>query len=248
MHCWREDVVLLYQELIREGLLPQGQKYSPVLPVVVYTGQQPWKMLREIRKLIAAKPEGIENYLPLHRFAMLDAVRFSARMGRIADNLVSALFCLEACRSPSQMLTELEHLNRLLDKPGREELGSSFADWLYQAYLPSRVGKRLPEFKEFDIEEVRKMIELREDAWCLQWKKEGFEEGKREGLLKGHREGHREGRREGQRSLLRCQLEYKFGKIDRVYRRKMASASTKELLNWADRLLAAQSLDQVFEE
>ena len=236
MHCWREDVVLLYQELIREGLLPRGKKYSPVLPVVVYTGQQPWKMLQEIRKLIVAKPEGIENYLPLHRFAMLDAVRFSARMGRIADNLVSALFCLEACRSPSQMLTELEHLNRLLDKPRREELRSSFADWLYQAYLPSRLGKRFPEFKEFDFEEVRKMIELREDAWCLQWKKEGFDEG------------HREGRREGQRSLLRCLLEYKFGKIDRVYRRKMASASTKELLNWADRLLAAQSLDQVFEE
>ena len=34
-------VVLLYQELIREGLLPRGKKYSPVLPVVVYTGQQP---------------------------------------------------------------------------------------------------------------------------------------------------------------------------------------------------------------
>ena len=93
------------------------------------------------------------------------------------------------------MLTELEHLNRLLDKPGREELGSSFADWLYQAYLPSRLGKRFPEFKEFDIEEVRKMIELREDAWCLQWKKEDFEEGKREGLLKGHREGLRKGHR-----------------------------------------------------
>ncbi len=233
-------VVLLYQELIREGLLPLGEQYSPVLPAVVYTGQRPWKVFQEIRKLIENRSTEIEKYLPCHRFLMLDAVRFSSRRGRIPDNLVSALFCLEACRSPSQMLEELKHLNHLLEKPGREELNRSFADWLYQAYLPSRLGKRFPEFEEFDIEKVSKMIELREDAWCLQWKKEGLQEGRRE--------GRREGHREGQRFLLQRQLEHKFGKIGKVYGGRLESASAKQLLDWADRLLAAESLEQVFGE
>jgi hypothetical protein len=192
--------------------------------------------------MIEAVPEGIESYLPHHRFAMLDAVRLSSSRGRVAGNLVSALFCLEACRSPTQMVEELEHLSRLLNQPGREELRRSFAEWLYQAYLPSRLGKQFPEFEEIDVEEVRKMIELREDAWCLQWKKEGLEEGRKE----GRKEGRLKGRREGQRSLLQRQLEHKFGKISRASRRRIASASTQQLLDWGQRLLNARNLEQVF--
>jgi len=246
-------MVLLYQELIREEVLPQDDTYPPILCTLVYTGQQPWNMPLKIRELIDAKPEGIEKFLPRHRFAVLDAVRLSGQAaGRVPDNLVSALFCLEACRSPSQMLQELQQLDRLLQEPGREELRRSFADWLVQAYLPSRLGKQFPEFKESDIEEVRKMIELREDAWCLQWKREGFEEGRREGrregLSEGRREGRREGRCEGQRSLLRRQLERKFGKISQAYRQRIASASGKNLVCWSERLISAQTLEQVFEE
>lgn len=236
-------VVLLYQELIREKVFV-GNKHPPIIGAVVYTGQSPWKMPLEIRQMILEEPQEIEFYLPRHRFVMLDAVRSSASPGRVSGNLVSALFCLEACRSPSQMLKELQHLDSLLKEPGREELRRSFADWLYQAYLPSRLGRRFPEFEEIDIEEVSKMIELREDAWCLQWKKEGFEEGERKGRI----EGERRGRLEGQRSFLRQLLEHRFGQMNGAERRKIASAPANKLLQWSKSLMSAQSLQQVFKE
>ncbi len=240
-------VALLYQELLRENML-RGKRYPPIVCSIVYTGLQPWKMLQEIGEMIESSPQGVEIYFPHHRFVMLDAVRLASGKGRVPGNLVSALFCLEACRSPSRMLEELEHLGRLLEEPGREELRRSFADWLYQAYLPSRLGKRFPEFQELDVEEVRKMIELREDAWCLQWKKEGFKEGFDKGQREGLHVGRRKGRQEGQRSLLRRQLKHKFGKVSRVDRRKIAAASASKLLTWSERLLNAQSLEQVFED
>ncbi len=222
-------VVLLCQELVREKLL-RGTKYPPIFGAVVYTGRRPWKTLREIRRLMEDRPEGIEKYLPRHRFVMLDAVRLSSRQVRVPGNLVSALFGLEACRSPSQMLQELRHLDRLLRAPGREELRRSFASWLFQAYLPSRLGRQFPEFEEKDIEEVSKMIELREDAWCLQWKRQGFEEG----------------RREGQRALFRNMLEQRFGKLDKAHQQRIDSASAKALQAWSRRLLSARTLEGVF--
>ena len=126
------------------------------------------------------------------------------------------------------LVRELGHLNRLLAQPGRRELRRSFAAWLHQAYLPSRLGKRFPEIREADIEEVRKMIELREDAWCLQWEKEG--------------------KQQGLRSLLLRQLGCKFGRIDKGCKQKIEAASEERLLDWGERLLSAGTLKQVFGE
>jgi len=136
-------MVLLCQELIREKLL-RGNKYPPIVGTVVYTGRRPWKMLREIHKMMEDSPGGVEKYIPRHCFAMLDAVRLSSRQGRVEGNLASALFCLEACRSPSRMLQELRRLDSLLREPGREELRRSFADWLFQDLSALPLGEAVP--------------------------------------------------------------------------------------------------------
>ena len=63
----------------------------------------------------------------------------------------------------------------------------------------------------------------------------------------GEAEGRQEGRYEGERKLLRKQLVLKFGELSAVVDARLDSAAEAELTEWAERILTANALDQVFE-
>ena len=74
------------------------------------------------------------------------------------------------------------------------------------------------------------MLEQRVVEWTEEWK----------------REGERDGFRKGEASLLRRQLEYKFGALPAWTRDRLESATTEQLTGWGERLLTAPSLEEVF--
>jgi hypothetical protein len=55
-------------------------------------------------------------------------------------------------------------------------------------------------------------------------------------------------RKEGQASMLLRQLQRKFGFLPPSYRSKLENANPDSLNIWADRILFANSLQQVFED
>jgi predicted transposase YdaD len=59
-------------------------------------------------------------------------------------------------------------------------------------------------------------------------------------------EGHTRGIVEGQATLLARQLGRKFGPLSEMIHQRLKSADLAELELWADRLLAANSLEDVF--
>jgi hypothetical protein len=69
-----------------------------------------------------------------------------------------------------------------------------------------------------------------------------FDAGRKEGLQAGHKEG----RREGLAHLLAMQLEDRFGPLPEHAVQALATARTNSLLAWGRRVLAAESLDDVF--
>ena len=73
-----------------------------------------------------------------------------------------------------------------------------------------------------------------------------FDAGRKEGLKAGQKEGQREGRREGLAHLLAMQLEDRFGPLPEHAVQALATARTNSLLAWGRRVLAAESLDDVF--
>ena len=75
------------------------------------------------------------------------------------------------------------------------------------------------------------MLAERIEEWTRRWKEEGREEGRREALL----------------TLIERQLELKFGPLPEATRARLESADADTLLHWADRVLAADTLDAVFE-
>ena len=68
-------------------------------------------------------------------------------------------------------------------------------------------------------------------------------EGRQEGL----QEGLAAGLEKGQRSLLAKQLRLKFGVLDVAAEKRLAEADLTQLQLWAERVLTAKTLDQIWQ-
>ena len=72
------------------------------------------------------------------------------------------------------------------------------------------------------------------------------EEGRIEGVLEGKLEGVLEGKLEGQAALLVRLLTRRFGHLSEPVHTRLSMADAQDLARWADRLLDAASLEDVF--
>ncbi|MGE0327619.1 MAG: hypothetical protein AB7S68_35235 [Polyangiaceae bacterium] len=81
-----------------------------------------------------------------------------------------------------------------------------------------------------------------------QWMAEGEARGRAEGEARGRAEGEARGRAEGERRVLERQLRRKFGDaaVDDSVLTHLATAEEAQLVEWAERVLDAESLDAVF--
>ena len=82
------------------------------------------------------------------------------------------------------------------------------------------------------------------DRWNRQIREEGMEEG----LLKGREEGRQEGRQEGEARVLLRLLRLKFGPLAPETEERVRSADADRLLVWGERVLTAESLQDVFSD
>ncbi|MCP5110895.1 MAG: DUF4351 domain-containing protein [bacterium] len=65
---------------------------------------------------------------------------------------------------------------------------------------------------------------------------------------RGREKGRQEGRQEGESTLLLRLLEARFGPLDSEVRERVQSADTDRLLEWGERILRADRLEDVFED
>ncbi len=86
------------------------------------------------------------------------------------------------------------------------------------------------------------MLEERAKEWTRQWK----QEGRLEGIQEGEEKGRLEGKAEGIQEILLKQLESKFMPIPEECLAKVSAAKREDLLLWAERVLRAESIEQVF--
>ncbi|MCK7546073.1 Rpn family recombination-promoting nuclease/putative transposase [Marinobacter bryozoorum] len=182
---------LLYQDLIRQKALAQDGKLPPVLPVVLYNGDQRWQAADNIVELIEPVPGGLQTYSPQLQYLLLDegAIVESSEWPGEARNLVAGLFRLEHNRDEQDMLNVLGSLVEWLKAPGQSTLRRAFVVWIRRVLLPNRApGMELPEFNNLqDLHEVHDMLSERIKKWPERWLEEGREEGRQEGQLEARR-------------------------------------------------------------
>ncbi len=98
------------------------------------------------------------------------------------------------------------------------------------------------------------MLEECVDSWVTQWRNEGEEKGlqkglqkgRQEGLQKGLQKGRQEGLLEGEALLLKKQLRRRFGELPFWVEDKLMKAGVDDLESWAEAILDAKTLDEVF--
>ncbi|HKV06684.1 MAG TPA: Rpn family recombination-promoting nuclease/putative transposase [Thermoanaerobaculia bacterium] len=216
---------LLYQTLIKEGLLTSEGRLPLVIPIVLYNGEAEWLAPQELAELVERVDETTEAYVPWLRYRVIDEGRFPLKDLERRQSIAAQIFWLEQSRVPQAMNQGVGRLASLLGGPDDGPLRRAVLTWLDQVLIPRRgQGRQIPE--ALGLEEFKAMLEKRVEEW--------------------NRTLREEGRQEGEAIFLLRLLEQKFGRIDPKTRTRVQSADAERLLDWGLRVLTAERLEDVF--
>ncbi len=195
-----EYTALLYGLLLRSGRAAPGA-LPPVLPVVLYNGDAPWRRAVEMRDLIAAPPTALAAYQPSQRHVVLDQRRARAEDLQL-HGLTWAVAQLEQSRSAADLSRAARRLAGLL-AGGQGELRRLFAQWLWALRRRLEGGGPAPHLPEdVDLEDMTVSLEERVAEWPKPYLRQGREEGMEQGISLGREQGMEQGM-EHERQLLR---------------------------------------------
>ncbi len=186
-----EYTALLYGLLLRSGRAAPGA-LPPVLPVVLYNGDAPWRRAVEMRDLIAAPPAALAAYQPSQRHVVLDQRRARAEDLQL-HGLTWAVAQLEQSRSAADLSRAARRLAGLL-AGGQGELRRLFAQWLWALRRRLEGGGAAPLPEDVDLEDMTMSLEER----VAEWPKPYLRQGREEGISLGREQGM-----EHERQLLR---------------------------------------------
>ena len=146
-------------------------------------------------------------------------------------NLMAAVIGFEYPQHTQALLDWIEDLNLwLADNP---ELRRIFAGWI-RALLLRRSHHHLVIPKVNDLKELKMGLAERIESW------------EREFMEQGRQLGKQEGKQEGESLILQRQLTKRFGSLPADQLAQIATASTEQLEIWLDRILDAETLEEVF--
>jgi predicted transposase/invertase (TIGR01784 family) len=227
-------VAALYLDLIARGELAPGRRLPLVIPLVAYNGVRRWRSPLELSELIERFDPAAEAYVPRLRYRVIDEGAYPPEELARRDGLAALLFWLKTQQGKA-MVQAPRRLKELLAREGDSSMYRAFLIWL--GYDPEAV----PEF--LSLKEFSEMW----DTTVERWKRELQEVWREEMLQELREKGRKEGERQGEVKLLVRLLERKFGPLDRPTRARISKASSDRLLEWSDRILTAERLEEVFE-
>ena len=207
---------LLYEELIRNGKVAEDGLLPPVLPVVLYNGERPWKAAQEMGALIAPVGGRLAACQPAQRYLVVDERRV-AEDDLPSGNAMRAVVRLEQSRSAGDLARVVEALQAALRDPREEELRRVFVEWV-QRTAERAAPPGAPPPRLATLEELKMGIVERAAEWPKQWLREGIEQGLEQGVKQGIEQGIEQGVKQGveqgieqQRALLSRLAALRFG-------------------------------------
>ena len=179
-----EYTALLYGELLRHGRARPGA-LPPVLPVVLYNGDAPWRPTTEMRELIAAPSPLLAPYQPSQRHFVLDQRRARAEDFKLHE-LTWTVAQLEQSSSADDLARLGRRLTALLAGAGEVELRRTFAHWLWALRRPLVGGSPTPMPPEdMNLEDLAMSLEERVAEWPKPYIEQGIQQGIERGISQG---------------------------------------------------------------
>ena len=166
---------LLCQDLLRASSDP----LPPVLPIVLYHGEERWTAARDVAGLAASPGEHLAPYQPSQRYFVLDIGGYTGTLpaGR---NRMAALIRLARSRGLDETLVRFAGIAEWLSEPEHEGFMRALWEWLRLVQVPAYCpGLMLPALVNW--RESRTMLNQAAKDWSLPYREEGRAEGRIEG-------------------------------------------------------------------
>ena len=199
--------------------------------VLLYNGLERWGGATDLGSLLGDLDPSAKTYRPQLRYRLVDEAAYPLERLMALDSPVAELFRIERSDDWQDVLASLPRLRRSI--PASEmSLRRAFATWLQKVILP-RFGLS-PEDVSADLtlEEIETMLAESIDRWNREIREEGRQEG----------------RQEGNAEVVLRQLRLKFGPLEPEVEERVRSAEAGRVLEWGDRVLTAESLQDVFRD
>lgn len=196
----------------------KNYKMPEVIPIVIYTGEEAWKVRIYLRKL---DDELFQN-VDLLKYNVIDINQYTQEELLESNHLIDKVFLMEKTKSGEEFAKVLEEIFSKTSKKERQKL-CDILKWLLQEKLTDDKVKELIKKAEGEDEDMLAVVEmLRNENRMLR------EEGRREGREEGKKEGRREGVKEGIRKMVKEMK--KKGLEDRLIK-EITGLSSEEIRN-----------------
>lgn len=246
---WMPLRLLRYMLRVWEGCVaddPGASRLPVIVPVVLHHSDSGWRAATRFEALIEAPAEAVA-FTPCFGFALddLGAQSQAALLERAASACTRlVLAALQQARGADDVAAMLRGWAGLVrGLVGETDGQRALRLVLRYLYEVRGVGDLAT------IEATASEIRTEEDAMetIAQFlEKRGLEKGLQRGLQEGLQQGLQKGKQEGQRELLLRLLQRRFGELPAALARRVAAAEGPQLERWAERLLEAGSVDEVF--
>lgn len=238
---------LLYQDLVRQRRLSRGRKLPPVLPVVLYSGRQPWRAATELAELSLPPPDGLEAYQPKQKYLLVEQ-RWNQSVD-VHSNVLAIVFKLLRAQSDAELRAALKLFAERVKAPDLQPARESLLRWL-------QTTLRL-EFSELNVDMEEKMgilfdqrfkryEDLLEYEAIEKGRKKGILEGRQEGLDEGLQQGLQQGLREVLQDLLQLDDQGNQSQLQSHIAEKINAANPDQLREWIKSLARGANPRQLF--
>jgi len=183
----------------------------------------------------------LEKYLPSLNYLLLDEGAFDLKELTPLKNLVAAVFRLENSTTREDIIEVISNLIEWLATPEQTRLRRSFSVWINRVLQePGDSGQSMTNIN--DLVEIKTMLAQRIPTWI----QEGELRGEARGKAIGEAQGEIKGEIKGEAKTLLKLLNLKFGAVPDWAEQKINAADKDQLDLWVERVLAVDSLDNLF--
>ncbi|MBK8259680.1 MAG: Rpn family recombination-promoting nuclease/putative transposase [Polyangiaceae bacterium] len=251
-------LVRLWDKWLQEH--PNATHLPIVIPMVLCHGQTPWTYPLQLKQLVNIPAELdplVSDFVPTFRVLADDLATVSddeLRTRAMSEFSKITLWCLKTATSTQELLRTADlwqaHFHALLQSRNGIAAMSIVFRYMLSVHEASQT-EVLPRLAKILKMEDKNIMPSIAEHLIAKGKKFGIEKGRKEGIKLGREEGVKQGREEGveqgHRTLLLRQLQLKFGTVDAPRLARIERASRTDLETWAERILTANTLSEVFD-
>ena len=228
------DIIKHHRKQHPGGALPV------VIPMVLYTGIEPWTAPLDIFPLFGEQ-ESLAHSLWPPSYELIDVQRLTDEELKTHNlsGLMEWVFKHAKARDFEKALSEMfSRLNQISKKDVEQALYLGKNRVLCIASISETLDKKT--FNRLADQHFG-TTPLRSEIMTL------AEQFRQEGMQQGMQQGMQSGMKQGEAAILKMQLERRFGTLDSGYLNRLEQASSEQLLVWGGRILDADSLNKIFE-